>query len=77
MGNGRKGVCTCYKKEGFVVSLGVFSSNSAQWTVWSKGRALFPCSMRAVTVETNRCNHSHMGCWLATMLVMNRRVQAS
>jgi hypothetical protein len=33
--------------------------------------------MRAVTVETNRCNHSHMGCWLATMLVMNRRVQAS
>jgi hypothetical protein len=44
-GNGRKGVCTCYKKEGFVVSLGVFSSNSAQWTVWSKGRALFPCSM--------------------------------
>ncbi len=25
-------------KKGFVVSLGFFSSNSAQWTVWSKGR---------------------------------------
>ncbi len=77
-GTGGKVVCTCYKKDGFVVSLGVFFFKfSTMDSVEQRERALFPCSMRAVTLETNRCNHLHMGCWLATMLVMNRRVQAS
>jgi hypothetical protein len=41
-GNGGKGVCTCYTKEGFVVSLGVFSSISAQWTSMEQRESIIP-----------------------------------